>query len=194
MGKIYYFMGKSSSGKDSIYDYFLKHYDRFRNIVLYTTRPERQGEQNGIDYYFVDEEKLKNLEDQGLVIEKRDYYTVKGKWTYFTVKDDAVDLNASDYLAVGTLESYRKMKEYFGEEAVCPVYIEVEDGERLLRAIKREKEQQIPQYEEMCRRFLADQRDFSEENLKKAGINRRFVNDSFERCLQEIKEYMELNE
>lgn len=183
-------MGKSASGKDSIYEYFLKETDRFRKIVLYTTRPKRQGEQNGIDYFFVDERELNRLEEKGVVIERRDYHTVKGNWTYFTVKDDTIDLNASDYLAVGTLESYRRMKEYYGEESLCPVYIEVEDGERLTRAIERERMQKVPQYEEMCRRFLADQKDFSEEKLAAAKIDRRFVNDNFQRCIQEIGEYM----
>ena len=62
------------------------------------------------------------------------------------------------------------MRNYYGEDAVCPVYIQVEDGERLARALKREREQTNPKYEEMCRRFLADQSDFSEENILAAGI------------------------
>ena len=45
-------------------------------------------------------------------------------------------------------------------------------NERLIRAIDREKQQKEPKYEEMCRRFLADASDFSEENLKKAGVSR----------------------
>lgn len=52
------------------------------------------------------------------------------------------------------------MKEYYGEETVCPIYIQVEDGERLQRALIREKQQENPRYAEMCRRFLADQEDF----------------------------------
>ncbi len=40
---------------------------------------------------------------------------------------------------IGTLESYQKMKEYFGETVLIPIYIEVEDGERLCRALDRER-------------------------------------------------------
>ena len=43
-------------------------------------------------------------------------------------------------------------------------------------------------YEEVCRRFLADQKDFSEDNLKKAGITRRYQNDDKVRCKEEIVE------
>ena len=64
---------------------------------------------------------------------------------------------------IGTLESYEKLKTYFGNEKVVPLYIEVEDGERLTRALAREKTQKEPKYAEMCRRFLADSKDFSEE-------------------------------
>jgi hypothetical protein len=45
-----------------------------------------------------------------------------------------------------------------------------------------------PLYAEMCRRFLADAEDFSEENLKRAGIVRRFENLKMEKCLSEITE------
>ena len=81
-----------------------------------------------------------------------------------------------------------KMKKYYGEDAVCPVYVQVEDGERLSRALNREREQENPRYEEMCRRFLADSEDFSEENIAKAGITRRFSNNGeLEDCISEVK-------
>ena len=67
-----------------------------------------------------------------------------------------------------------------------PVYIEVEDGERLSRALQRERQQEQPKYDELCRRFLADQNDFSEENLREAGISRRYRNQNKTQCLEEI--------
>lgn len=45
---------------------------------------------------------------------------------------------------------------------------------RLARALDRERSQIKPNYDEMCRRFLADSADFSEENLEKAGIKSVF--------------------
>ena len=101
-----------------------------------------------------------------------------------------MDLDKNDYLGIGTLESFEKLKEYYGEDRICPVYIEVEDGERLARALKRERKQEEPKYEEMCRRFLADQKDFSEENIRKAGIQRRFVNEDLQECIDEIMRYI----
>ena len=83
------------------------------------------------------------------------------------------------------------MRLYFGKDRLVPVYIEVEDGERLSRALMRERQQSEPKYSEMCRRFLADQEDFSEENLENAGIIRRFQNNNMEECIQEIQMYLE---
>ena len=68
--------------------------------------------------------------------------------------------------------------------------MEVVDGDRLIRANHREKGQQVPKYEEMCRRFLADASDFSEEKLREAGITRRFINDDMDTVLAEISEYI----
>ena len=106
-------------------------------------------------------------------------------------KDDGqIRLGSGDkYIVIGTIEAYNKFCAYFGKDAILPIYIEVDDGIRLMRAINREQKQEVPQYEEMCRRFLADQNDFSEEKIKEAGINQRFSNDgTIEDCIRDIKE------
>ena len=191
MGRIFYIMGKSSSGKDTIYSRLLRDKEfGLKNVLLYTTRPVRQGEADGREYHFVDEERFRQFMDEGKVIEYRTYETVHGPWTYFTADDGQVDLKVRSYLAIGTLESYENMKRYFGEENVCPIYVEVEDGERLKRALAREELQEKPRYAEMCPRFLADTEDFSEENLERAGIKRRFQNVELESCMEEIREYI----
>lgn len=186
MGKIYYMMGKSSSGKDTLYKEVLKALPKLKTLVLYTTRPIREGEQEGIEYHFVTDEELDQFEKAGKIIEERTYDTVYGAWKYATIEDGQINLAAYDYLVIGTLESYAGMKKCYGAENLVPIYIEVEDGERLSRALSRERQQEQPKYEEMCRRFLADQKDFSEENLEEAGIVRRYYNDDKVQCLEKI--------
>ena len=163
---------------------------RFHTIVPYTTRPIREGERDGVEYFFVDKERFREMQEEEKVIEARSYNTKCGIWTYFTADDGQIDLGKYDYLVIGTLVSYQALKEYFGTERLVPVYIEVEDGIRLTRALEREKCQEKPLYAEMCRRFLADEEDFSEENLKKAGIKKRFENIQLEDCLNEIEQYI----
>lgn len=192
MGKIFCLMGKSSSGKDTIYKRLMEDSALgLKRIVPYTTRPIREGEQEGVEYHFVNEEKLAFLQSEEKVVEVRAYDTVHGVWKYFTVCDDQMDLEKGFYAVIGTLESWRGMCGYFGRDVMVPVYIEVEDGLRLERALLRERCQAAPKYTELCRRFLADAEDFSEENLKKEGIAVRFQNVDFEKCYNEIKIFIQ---
>ncbi len=187
MGKLFYIIGKSSSGKDTIFQRLLKEESlKLRPLVLYTTRPMRAGEEPGVQYHFTDEAGLKVLQEQGKVIELRAYDTVYGVWKYFTADTEATDLESGDYLGIGVLESYRAIKDYYGADRVVPLYIEVEDGERLQRALNRERAQEKPRYAEMCRRFLADSEDFSEEHIREAGIEKRFYNRDLDACMEEI--------
>lgn len=188
MGRIFYLMGKSASGKDTLYKKVLKANPELKTVVLYTTRPMRDGERDGVEYHFCSFERLREFERQGKLIEIRTYQTVLGPWSYATVDDGQIDLDHNSYLVIGTLESYGKMREYFGSDVMVPLYIHVDDGVRLLRAIARERRQKEPNYAELCRRYLADDSDFSEENLARCGIGRYFDNHSLEECLREINE------
>ncbi len=191
MGKIVYLMGKSSSGKDTIYKKLLEQNDiRLQKIVPYTTRPIRAEEQDGVEYHFTDEDGYQELLKKGEVIEARIYHTCHGIWRYFTVADKEIDLSMQSYLVIGTLEAYEKIRIFYGKENVIPVMIELDDGVRLQRALDREKAQDHPKYEEMCRRFLADAEDFSEERMKSAGITQTFYNGELEQCLEKIMEYI----
>ena len=189
MSKIFFVLGKSCSGKDTIFQNLKENKQlNLKTVVGYTTRPMRVNEKDGVEYFFVDQNKLEELKKAKKVIECRDYNTVYGIWSYFTVDDGQIDLNNGDYLYIGTLESYEQMIDFYGEDVVVPLYIQVETGERLARAVNRERNQSEPKYKELCRRFLADQKDFSEDNLKKAGITRRYQNDDKVRCKEEIVE------
>lgn len=189
MGKIFCVMGKSSSGKDTLYQMLKKELE-FDSIVPYTTRPIREGETDGVEYHFVTEEEVAELEEAGKIIELRAYNTVHGIWKYFTADDAQIDLEHRNYLMIGTVEAYQKLKAYYGEEHLVPIYIEIDDGIRLQRALNREKLQEQPKYAEMCRRFLADEVDFSEEKLAEAGIEKRFVNKTLDETKQELMDYI----
>lgn len=188
MGKIFYLMGKSSSGKDTIFKKLIEDESlKLKTIVGYTTRPMREGERDGVEYFFVDEENMLSLEAEGKVIERRSYNTVHGIWSYFTVDDGQVSLDSDDkYLLIGTLESYEKVRNYYGKDYLVPLYISVDDGLRLQRALDRERQQDKPKYAEMCRRFLADEADFAKENIDRCEITVSYENVDLESCYRAI--------
>ena len=192
MGKLFYLMGKSASGKDRIYHHLLEQEDLgLVPLVLYTTRPIRKGEKNGREYFFTDEGKLAQLKQEEKLIEERCYNTVYGPWYYFTADEGRVSPKTQFVLGMGTPESYVRLRDYYGAETVCPILIETEDGLRLQRALQRERSQEHPRYQEMCRRFLADCEDFSEEKLAAAGITRRFSNNGTpEECYEQLVAFL----
>lgn len=194
MGRIVYLMGKSSTGKDTIYKELLqKSQAKLHAIVPYTTRPIRAGEQEGAEYHFTDEGEYHRLAVQGRIVEERLYHTCHGLWRYFTVDDGQICLEDKNYIMIGTLAAYSKMKEYFGADKMLPVMIELDDGVRLQRALDREKCQEHPRYDELCRRFLADSEDFDRKKIEEAGIDRIFYNDDLQRCQEEILDYIKRN-
>ena len=187
MGRIYYLLGKSATGKDTLYKEILKRRPKLRTVTMYTTRPIREGETDGVEYFFTDREELEQQLASGKVIESRTYQTIAGPWTYYTVDDGQFNVaDDESCLMIGTLESYEKMCTYFESGKMVPVYIEVPDGIRLLRAVKREENQKKPNYREVCRRYLADEKDFSEENLERLGVTKRYQNTDMEICVEEI--------
>lgn len=190
MGKIICLMGKSSTGKDTIFQR-LRADDSLKpgTVVSYTTRPIRDGEREGVEYFFTDEAGYNEWKSRGRIIEAREYHTFHGLWRYFTV-DDGQITETGNYIMIGTPEAYCSLREYFGADRVVPVMIELDDGVRLQRALDRERRQENPRYEEMCRRFLADSEDFSQEKLDRAGITEAFVNNDLEQCLNEIRAYI----
>lgn len=192
MGRIFYIMGKSATGKDTVFKELLKRRPELTTVVPYTTRPIREGETDGVEYFFTSSEKLEQFKNSGKIVELRTYETVMGPWSYFTMDDGQFDIHGEgDCLMIGTLESYEKMCRYYRNGALVPVYIEVPDGIRLLRAVKREGKQKNPNYREVCRRYLADEDDFSEELLSRLRIGKRFSNTDLEACLEEILKEME---
>ena len=188
MAKLYVIMGKSSSGKDTIYSK-IKEDERvnFNNVIMYTTRPMREGEVDGREYYFTNEDSVSDYEKTGKIIELRAYNTIHGVWKYFTLDDGQIDLSTDNkYLIIATLEAYKKYLKYYGSNVVVPIYIEVDDAVRIHRALAREDAQANPKYAEMCRRYLADEQDFSEEKIMEAGIVKRYQNITLDQCITDI--------
>ena len=191
MAKIICLLGKSCSGKDTIYKRLIS--DESLNLVplvTYTTRPLRSGEQEGREYHFTDEAGFNALKEQGKVIEDRSYDTVYGLWRYFTVDDGTFDPCGRNVIAAaGTIPAYMRLKEYFGADNTVALMIETDDGIRLERAMRREKKQAAPIYKEMCRRFITDSEDFDEAKLAEAGVTDIFMNnDDLSKCVDEVKE------
>lgn len=144
-----------------------------KTVVSYTTRPMREGEREGVEYHFVSPQMLRDFREEGRVIECRDYHTVHGLWSYFMVDDGQIDFfGAQDSVIIGTLESYQKIRDFFGKRTCRTDLCLCGRRTSVVEGLEREKQQENPGYAEMCRRFLADTEDFSEEKLRACEICR----------------------
>ena len=193
MGKIVLLMGKSSTGKDTIYKNLMTDEKLgLTKIILYSTRPMRQGETDGIQYFFTNEDKYEEMKRNGKIIEERTYQTNYGPWRYFTADDGQINIeDAKIYLMIGTLESYSSLCAYYGAENIIPVLIESDDRIRMERAMKREAKQENPKYDELCRRFLSDEEDFSKDKIDALGISETIMNNGTkEECLDAVKRFI----
>jgi guanylate kinase len=149
--KIVALFGKSGSGKDTVLKALCKNQSTYNRIISSTTRPPREGEVDGKDYYFLDNiafaEKILN----GSFIEATGFKN----WFYGT---DISSLDASRInIGVFNINAIECLKEDSNLE-VYPILIEAKDSIRLKRILSREED---PDCEEICRRFLADKKDFS---------------------------------
>ena len=192
MKKIFYIMGRSGSGKDTIYKELLKS-EKLQNlnlkeIILHTTRPMRLGETQGKEYYFVSDEEFEYLKSWNKFIETREYNVVDGIWKYGTCEDSLKDDGI--YIGIGTLISYEELKKRF-PECTYPVYISVEENILYRRTVERANGDSKQNIKEIQRRFNADSKDFSEENILRLNIEKRFENNkNLNDCVKEIIEYI----
>ena len=142
---------------------------------MYTTRPIRAGETDGVQYHFVTEEQLKALEHAGKVIELRTYQTVYGPWHYFTADSPELSNADIDYLALGTLESFRKIQEYYGKEKSVS---DLHSGRGRAAVAARKSSGRKSRSIRILRRYAADilrmRKTFQRKKLQAAGITRSF--------------------
>lgn len=191
MNRIFCIVGKSGSGKDTLYKKIVgQENPQLVPVIPYTTRPKRQDEIEGLNYHFVTEQQMHAFENSGQVLEKREYHTVHGIWTYFTVTFELT--SELDYITITTLDGVFKLIEHYGEALVYVIYLQLEDRERLIRCINREALQEKPNFSEVCRRFLADEADFSPERLKQ--LKHLYPVDTgraVEQCVGEVSRILE---
>lgn len=150
--KLIALMGKAGSGKDTILRKLVSLYpDKYHEVISCTTRPPREGEQDGVNYYFLSTEKFTQKILNGDMLEA----TAFNGWHYGT----ALSSLSMDKVNIGVFnpEGIRCLIEDSAIDFII-YYVQADDKERLLRQLNREKH---PNVEEIVRRFSTDQKDFN---------------------------------
>lgn len=177
---IFAFFGKSGAGKDTIARALHnKHLDKTHFIVSCTTRPRRDYEVEGQDYFFLNEDAFAEQVLNGKMLEATSF----NDWFYGTsleqIDKDKINLGVFNIQGIECLLEDPRLK-------VTPILIMApNDKERLFRILHREED---PNCIEICRRFLADEKDFSQIPFNYAvvkNLSKNKIPDSLETLLHE---------
>ena len=158
--------GKSGCGKDTLQEELIRK-ENFKKLISTTTRPKREGEIEGREYYFVDKDKFFQLDKEGFFIEHRSYKTLvnnkKDTWYYGLGKQlSKEDINSDMYITILDLDGAKATRDYYGKDNCTIVYISLDDKIRESRASKRGGFDKS----EWDRRLEDDKEVFSEENRR----------------------------
>lgn len=159
--------GKAGSGKTFLKN-FLVQERGFSGSVSATTRPRREGETEGVDYFFMYRDKFieKICDDPHSVME----FQLFNGWFYATLQEE---WNNKEVFIM-TPSAIKGLVEK-GEKDVCIVYLDIEEKVR-----KRRLKERKGSPDSVKRRLCADQKDFEPFDRKEIPCHVHVVNPEFD--------------
>lgn len=188
MKKVLAIIGPSCSGKDTVLKELLKIYNEKINIIRhYTTRPKRENEKNGEDYFFIDKE------DFISEIYKGDYisvYKASNNWAYGIKGEDFVDGLNIGIFNTADIENFAEERNF----QINVIYLTASSKRRIIRALEREEK---PDINEIYRRYISDDESFYwMEEMMKSNEFHSFLeisteDEDIDRIINVIKEFID---
>lgn len=151
MYKIVALIGEAGTGKDTLMQKILTDYPgKFNEIISCTTRPPREGEIDGVNYFFIDQEefayKVLNYE----MLEATNFNDWFYGTSYDTLRSDVLNIGIFNPDGIRAIEGRSDID-------LRVFKITCSDKIRLLRQLNREKN---PNVDEIIRRYKTDKEDF----------------------------------
>ena len=151
--KIIAIIGQSGCGKDTVLnETVMRHPDVCARIINCTTRPMRDYEEDGVDYHFMPVSGFTREVLNGNMLEATEY----NDWFYRTninaLTPNKINIGIFSPAAVEALLQDPRLD-------VDVVRVVTANKTRLQRSLNRED---VPDCTEICRRYLADEKDFAD--------------------------------
>ena len=173
--------GKSGSGKD----YISKRLG-YKPIISYTTRPMRENETNGVEYWFCSNKEFIDMINNDEMIEYRTYNTLyngKADVWYYGLRKEKIKETECNYVVILDLNGAKSFIDYYGKDICKVFYIDASDKERTNRAKSRGSFDET----EWNRRLIADERDFDMGEIDRiGGIRIKNENREIDEVIKEI--------
>lgn len=150
--KLIALFGKSGVGKDTIQNWMVSNLQDTHKLISYTTRPPRSNEVDNKDYHFISVKEFDYMKEKNLFLE-----TTEFRGWYYGTSIEALNENKIN-IGVFNPSGVKNIIENFNYKIITlPILIATDNKTRLLRSLNRED---FPDCTEICRRFLADEKDF----------------------------------
>lgn len=163
----------SGAGKTTLCSAILKSFDRIAFSISYTTRKPRSGEVDGVDYYFVSEEKFKEMIERG---EFAEWAIVHGNYygTSRRIIDDLMERNIDVLLDID-VQGAKQIKALYPEAVL--VFIMPPSFEELKKRLYTRGAENL---ELRLSRAIEEMKEYSFYNYV-------IINDNLERAISDLK-------
>ena len=166
----------SGTGKTTLVNRLLAEFPEIRRSVSCTTRPPRHGEKEGVDYYFIDDGKFREMVNQGLFFEWEEVHGAfygTPKAPIIKRRDDGLDT----ILDIDTRGALNLKRAYPDSRLIFLMPPSIEVLEQRLRRRKTEEEVSLKRRMENARR----------EMIEKDKFDYVIINDELDRAYQELR-------
>ena len=178
-GTLYIISAPSGTGKGTIVSEILKADPNIHFSVSATTRAPREGEKDGINYYFISREEFQGLVDSGGMLEHAEFC---GN-CYGTPKKAVFDKLAEGHDVILEIETVGAMN----VKAACPEAVSVFILPPSLKELRHRLESRGTESEETVAKRIAEARG---EIEKARNYDFVVVNDDLEKAIEDVREVM----
>ena len=167
MFKVIALMGKAGSGKDALLHELIRQCPDANEMISCTTRPIREGEIHGVNYFYMTPEEFGARVLNGEMLECTEFNNWFYGTSYEALRSDCINIGVFNPEGVEILQETNNID-------LTVVYILAGDKVRLLRQLNREEN---PDCNEIVRRFGTDKKDFYQERIDAINPDYKILNN-----------------
>ena len=180
--KVILFSAPSGCGKTTIIGRLLKYFDCFEFSISATSRAPRNGEQNGVDYYYMSTAEFKERVQRGEFLEWEELYEGTCYGTLLS-EIERIWNNGHVILFDVDVKGGMSLKRHFGANALS-IFVMPPNEEELERRLRSRGTEDEASIARRLKRSVAELRESDK-------FDHTVINDNLDRAVLEVKKLIE---